>query len=178
MSGTLLIQHRQTLAEMLGESRLARVLARVPSDARTEYVELTPLGWARVSTAEAVFQAAADELGRDMAELHEEVARVTVERTLRTLWRLLLRFTSDDALIARTPRFYARTFERGTLVVRLVTPGRAEIHVDGWPDIPEFSLRGLRIGIETVLKLAGRRGVLVQSEHRHDGAWFVASWDA
>jgi len=177
MAGTIVLEHRRLLQERLGPQKLARVLAKLPADVRDEYLGLTSLGWARVSTAEAVFRAAADELGRDVAELHEEVSRASVERTLRTVWRLLLRFTSDEALVLRTPRIYARSFQRGALLPAIVAPGRAEIRVDGWPDMPEFSTRGLRIGIETVLVLAGRRGVRVDAERRPDGPCFLARWD-
>ena len=176
MSGALVLEHRRILAELCGPARFEQVLVRLPADARREYDEITPVAWPRVSTAEAVVRAAAAELGRDFVELHEHLARTGVEKTLTTLWRLLLRFTSDDALVARTPRIYARALNRGELVPRITGIGRAEIRIAGWPDIPEFSSRGIRIAIETVLRLAGRTDVRIDEELRHDGRAFLASW--
>jgi hypothetical protein len=176
MSGTLVLEHRRILEALCGAERFARVLEGLEPEVRREYDEISPVSWPRVATAEAVMTAAARALGREVAELHEHVSRTAVERTLTTLWRLLLRFTSDDALVARTPRIYARAMNRGELVPRVVSPGHAEIRVVGWPDIPDFSVRGLRIGIETTLRLASRDGVEVTAERQDDGPLFVARW--
>ncbi|MDQ3035134.1 MAG: hypothetical protein M3Y87_22195 [Myxococcota bacterium] len=176
MSGALVLAHRGVLVEICGEARFDRALARLPADVRREYAEISPVSWPRVEVAEAVVGAAAAELGRDLASLHEEISRASVERTLTTLWRLLLRFTSDEALVARTPRIYARALDRGELVPRIVAPGRAEIRVVGWPDIPEFSMRGVGIAIESVLRLSHRHDVRVISERTDEGPRFLATW--
>lgn len=176
MSGALVLEHRRMLSDILGPERFARVLETLPADVRREYDEITPVTWPAVRTAELVMRLAAAELGRDFVELHEHVARSGVEKTLTTLWRLLLRFTSDEALVARTPRIYARALNRGELVPRIVAPGHAEIRIAGWPDIPDFSVRGVRIAIETVLRLAGREEVVVTAERRPDGPYFLARW--
>jgi 8-oxo-dGTP pyrophosphatase MutT (NUDIX family) len=176
MSGTLVLEHRRVLVEVCGEARWERVLARMTPEARREYDQITPMSWPTVAVAEAAMRAAAEELGRDVAALHEEISRASVERALTTLWRLLLRFTSDEALVARTPRIYARALNRGELVPRIVAPGRAEIRVVGWPDIPEFSLRGVRIAIESVLRLSHRHDVRVVTELTPEGPRFIATW--
>lgn len=178
MSGALVLEHRRQLLERCGHARFERALARLPADMRREYDEISTVSWPRVEVAEAIVRAAGDVLGRDSASLHEEISRASVERTLTTLWRLLLRFTSDEALVARTPRIYARALNRGELQPRMVAPGRAEIRVVGWPDIPEFSLRGVRIGIESVLRLSHRHDVRVVTEATPDGPRFVATWRA
>ncbi|WP_053232924.1 hypothetical protein [Sandaracinus amylolyticus] len=176
MSGALVLEHRRILQEICGPARFARALDRLPPDARREYDETSAVSWPRVTTAEHVMHAAAIELARDPVELHEQVSRTAVERTLTTLWRLLLRFTTDEALVARTPRIYARALNRGELVPLVVCPGRAEIRVVGWPDIPEFSTRGIRIAIESVLRLAGRDQVRVIAEPGAQGPIFHATW--
>lgn len=176
MSGALVLEHRRILQDLCGPARFVRVLERLDPEARREYEEITPVAWPRVSTAEAVVRASAAELGRDFVELHEHLARTGVEKTLTTLWRLLLRFTTDEALVARTPRIYARALNRGELVPRITGAGRAEIRIAGWPDIPEFSSRGIRIAIETVLRLAGRSDVRIVEDVRSDGRAFLATW--
>jgi hypothetical protein len=176
MSGALVLEHRRILIELAGPGRFEKVLTRLAPDVRREYDEISALSWPRVSTAEAIVYATAAELGRDPIELHEQIARAGVERTLNGLWRLLLRFTTDEALVARTPRIYARALNRGELRPRVIGPGRAEIEVHDWPDIPEFSLRGLRVAIETVLRLAGREDVQVIAERSARGPVFRAAW--
>ena len=54
--------------------------------------------------------------------------------------------------------------------------GRAELALSDWPGVPEIAQRGLRVGVETVLRVAGRQNVRVTSEARPDGALFHASW--
>lgn len=176
MSGALVLEHRRIMQELCGQARFRRALDRLSPDVRREYDETSAVSWPRVSTAEHVVYAVAAELGRDPVDLHEEISRTAVERTLTTLWRLLLRFTSDDALVARTPRIYARALNRGELVPMVLGPGRARIRIAGWPDIPEFSARGVRIAIESVLRLAGREDVRVVAEPDQPEPTFSATW--
>jgi len=176
MSGTLVLEHRRILQEMCGPNDFERVLAALPADAREEYESIGVLGWLRVRTAEQVFDAAGRVLDRMPSELHTEVARRAVEHTLTKLWRFVLRLASDDALISRTPILFRKAFQRGRLEARIVAPGTAEVQVHDWVDMPEFSLRGLRIAIETVLSLAGRRGVRLKLQRNERGPMFVATW--
>jgi len=176
MSGTLVLEHRRILKEMCGPTDFERVLAALPRDVREEYENIAMLGWLRVRTAEQVFDAAGRVLDRIPADLHTEVARRSVEHTLTKLWRFVLRLASDDALISRTPIMYRKAFQRGRLEARVVAPGNAEVQVHDWPDMPEFSTRGLRIAIETVLSLAGRKGVRLKLSHNERGPMFTATW--
>jgi hypothetical protein len=52
---------------------------------------------------EAMLLAVAEQTGRDAERLQSESVRVSADKTLRTVWRVLLRFTSDDAIVSRTP---------------------------------------------------------------------------
>ncbi len=176
MSGALVMEHRRILAELCTQQGFERVIAELPADARERYLEASPLTWLSIDTAERVFVLAARHLDRDVAELHESVSRRAVERTLTTLWRFVLRLASDEALIARSQRIYSRAFQTGTLEARIVEPGRAEIKVHGWPDMPEFSLRGFRIAIETVLVLAGRENVRLSLQRTRSGPEVHATW--
>jgi hypothetical protein len=95
---------------------------------------------------------------------------------MKTVWRALLRLTTDNALITRTPVIFSRSYNRGRLTASIPVPGRGEITLDEWPDAPEWPLRATRIGVETVLRLAGRKDVRVVAERRPQGAFFLATW--
>jgi hypothetical protein len=176
VSGALATNLRAVVTELLGEPAVRAALARVPPDARRDFEGVTSIGWIPIASLEAVFGELARGQGQTIAELHENVARISVERTLRTVWRVLLRLTTDAALISRTPVLFARAYNRGKLEARIPTPGRAEVTLSEWPNTPEWTLRATRIGIETVLRVAGRKNVRTVSERRPQGAAFAVTW--
>ena len=124
----------------------------------------------------ALYKAIGAESGRDYVHLHETVSRTAVERALKTIWRLFLRFTSDEALVARTPVIFTKAFPQGVLSPRIVSPGRAEIRVVSWPQMPEYAIRGTRVAVESVLRLAGRSNVKITVEPTHDGCIYHTTW--
>jgi len=97
---------------------------------------------------------------------------------MRTLWRVLLRFTSAEALITRTPILYARARNIGRLEARTVAPGLAELTLTEWPGASERSIRTLAVSVETILTIAGRRNVKVGWRLTVDGAAYRVSWRA
>lgn len=135
---------------------MARALAGLPQETADAYTSVTPVGWVPVRDVDAVTIAVAEASTRWTAErLTQESARIGVEQLLKGLWRVMLRFTSDEALVARTPLIYSKTFNVGHLESRISRPGSAELVHSGWPPIPDLQLLGLAGGIETVLRCAG-----------------------
>jgi hypothetical protein len=109
-------------------------------------------------------------------EFTTSMARTSIERTLHTLWRILLRFTSDEAIVTRTPVFFGRSFNVGTLATEIVGPGMARIRLTEWPEVPQLTMVGISVGIETVLSVAGRTQVRANMHRTADGAEFLATW--
>lgn len=178
VSAALLTDQIAILREQIGADVVARAMDSLPEAQRAELRALTSVGWIDVAIAKAIFVAAAHEAGRDVESVHRNAVRAGVEQTFKSLWRLILRLTTDNALVTRTPMIYSKTYDSGKLSSRIVAPGRAEIVLEGWPGADELSLRGLAVGIETTLIVAGRKGVRVNFDRRSDGALFVASWRA
>ena len=175
-SGALFIDQLDVLREVVGKDTVDGALRNLPPATRDELAQVLPMTWMRTQLAEDVFNAIADAAGRERFGLHAQIVRMGVERTLKTLWRLILRFTTDAALVQRTPLIYSKTFDRGELTSRIAAPGRSELTLEGWPDISEMQIRGLAMGIETVLKVAGRKDVRMTWDRTSEGAFFVASW--
>jgi hypothetical protein len=134
------------------------------------------VSWIRVSTADAALSAVAREAGRDPLRFQAEVARVGVEKTLGTVWRVLLRLVTDEALVKRTPLLHSKTYDTGRMTARIAQPGRAEIALDDWPEVPEIDIIAIAAGVEAVLRAAGRREVRVRHERTRSGAFYVATW--
>lgn len=176
ISGAVLLDQHRVMEAIVGKGVVADAMKRLAEEQRREYQSLIPVSWCSITTANAVIVAVAAEAGRTPSALQAAIVRTGVERTLRSLWRILLRFTSDDALIARTPLLYSKTYDRGELRGRMAYPGRAEIDLLGWPGVPQLDVEGLATGIETVLRVAGRKEVKVNWDRREDGVFFVATW--
>src|SRR5687767_7277518 len=101
LSGALAANLRSVVTTLAGEDSVRAALARVPESVRRDFESITGVGWIPITSMEAVFAEIALQRGQTLAELHEQVARIAVEQTLRTVWRLLLRLTTDNALISR-----------------------------------------------------------------------------
>lgn len=177
-NGALIAKEREQMERLVGAATVHAALRRVPPSVRLSYEGLTALTRIPTDDVEAVYYAIAEEAGRDPLELHREVVRHAVEDALRTMWRLLLRFTSDDAIIRRTPLFFARGLSRGALSARMTGRGEAEIRLTGWPGVSVMQLNGISAAIEAELLCAGRRQVRVDAQRTLDGGRFEARWDA
>ena len=176
VSGTTFCAHRDEIESEHGRPALLRAVARLQPAQREHVMSALPVSWVLVSTQQALYEALALETGRPAEQLHVEMVRRSTERTVRTLWRVLLRLTSDDALVSRAPVLFKKSYRQGAMDAEQLAPGRVRLTVSGWPNMPAISLRGLRVGIETILILAGRRDVRVKSEASADGARLDASW--
>jgi len=176
VSGVNVLGQRAALEQLVGEEAFKAALDKLPASFRATYDTVTPLSWVPIPILETMLLTVAEHTGRDPQSLQAESVRMSVERTLRTVWRVLLRFTSDDALVSRTPVFYNKTFNRGALATKIVTPGCAEIVLTGWPEVPSLQLLALGVGIEGVLYAAGRRELRSSCERTADGARYTVSW--
>jgi hypothetical protein len=175
-SGALFLDQLEVMREVVGKDVVEEALRTLPPKTREEFAQVMPMSWMRVALAEEVVHSIAKAAGRDPLQLHSQVVRIGVEKTFRTLWRLILRFTTDAALVQRTPLIYSKTFDRGELISKMAAPGRSELHLRGWPDISEMQIRGLAMGIESVLRVAGRQDVKVSWDRTSEGAFMVARW--
>ncbi len=176
LSGAFVVAHRAMLRERYGELPLREALQSLPREWRLSISEAKGTSWVPVAVVDAFYRAMAARLSRDVESLHVEIAEIVSERMIRTVWRILLQLTTDAQLVAQVPVFYARTWNRGLLTAKSTGRGRATATLTGWPGVPEFTLRGVRIAIVRALQLAGRRSPSVESRPTADGAQFDAAW--
>lgn len=161
---------------MVGAEVLRESLASLPESQRSELEEVLPIAWVRLSSYNALLVEVARRTGRELLVMDAEAMRRGTERTFSTLWRVLLRFTTDHALIARTPTLYAKGFDTGTLTASVPERGRAVLELTGFPTITDVDLQGVRITIETVLRLAGRREVRGSHQRTPTGGVFTLTF--
>ena len=173
VSGTVIRANRKAFGTILGESVVQRVFQGDPLHAFWDRV--TGLEWLELGQVERSVRALASSVGREPIGLNVEATRLGTEDSFRTIWRVLLRFTSDDALVARSATLYGRAFNTGSLAYEPITAGRADLRVVGWDDPPPLHMHGLASGIETMLKLAGRPDARVRYEVEGRQAVFRAT---
>jgi hypothetical protein len=178
VAGTTVLETRRVLEEMLGAPTVEAALAKLPVADRARYDETLPVSWVPTRILDEFTLELANLTGRTAENITVSAARMSVERSFRTVWRMLLRVTTDEMLVTKTPSFYARSFNVGSLTSKIPRPGIAELVLHGWPDVSDLQILGLGAGVEATLKVAGRQGVRMQTKRTFDGAQLTASWRA
>lgn len=154
--GAVLLEQRKVLEELAGREVVARVVARLPRDRREEYDGLGFLSWCRHSTATEVVVEVGREIGKLPEAFQAEVVRAGVERTFGGVWKVLLKLSSDDALIKRSALLYSKACDRGRMTAASLAPGHVKLTLSEWPDIPDLGAIALAAGIEAVLNVVDR----------------------
>jgi len=175
-SGISVLDLRAALEEIVGKDVVIRGLASLPAETRGEFVDITALSWVPLATITRVVDAIAIAGQKNPERLIDEAVKRAVERTFKTVWRVMLRFTTDAALIARTPVVYSMSRNIGRLTSRMISPGKSEVTLSDWAGVSARHVRTLGISIATVVTLAGRKEVGVVSTPTADGAVFTLTW--
>jgi hypothetical protein len=124
------------------------------------------LSWCRHTTATEVVVRVGAALGKRPEAFQAEVVRAGVERLFSGIWKVLLKFSSDEALIKRSALLYSKACDRGTMSAESLSPGHVKLTLSEWPEIPDLAIIALAAGIESVLHVVGRRAVIT---HRREG---------
>jgi len=175
--GTGVLAMRTFFEKALGKHVVMEALASMSREGR-EAIELAgPLSWVPLEHVGGFNDAVARAARIDPDPLFERAVRHSTEQNFATVWRVLLRFTTDEALIARTPTMYARARNVGKLEVRSVGKGVAKIELRDFPSVTERNVRGLGISIETVMRMAGRKNARMVGKRVRGGADYDVTWD-
>ena len=175
--GAIITQTRAVLIEVVGPEAYAAALANLPEADAALYAHANALEWVPVRVVEAVANACGEVVGRDPMTLNDEVSRLGTRRAFGTVWRAFLRFTSDDALMARGPTLFGKTYNRGRVRLEFSGKGTALVHLE-WPNAPELVVRTLGVAIEELLAAGGRERVRVAVERLPRGASYRCAWTA
>jgi hypothetical protein len=176
LAGQAVLDTRWAFEQVLGCDGVLRALSTLPEDVRSDYERATPIAWIPYATMRAVHDAFAREAREPIEALLDRTVPLALERSFKTVWRLLLRFTNDEALIARAPLLYQRTRSRGTMTARIERPGVGLCELSGWASIPARDIHALTVSIRSFLELAGRQGVTVVGERTSGGGRFRVTW--
>jgi hypothetical protein len=176
VSGTIACSIRELMRERLQPAGFEQMLTLLPETTRQTFVALTPVAWMPVHEVNLAYEAMASLSKVPVEQLAAELARESTRRTLHTVWRVLLRFTTDEALAMRAPILYAKTFDTGQATSVFERGKRARVNVTGFRDMPMLSVLTLGVGIETVFVIAGRPEARVQSTRKEAGVEYLVTW--
>jgi hypothetical protein len=176
LSGISVRDTIRMIEEMVGADIVRQALSHLPAEDRQQFEQATAVSWIPMSLVGAVVDEIARLAHQDAELLLDEAVRRAVHYTFKTAWRMLLKLTSDEALIARTPIIYAKSRNIGHLKAALKGHGRAELTLSEWPAVSDRHIRTIGIAIQTVLELAGRRNVRIQGQRTLHGAHYVLTW--
>lgn len=175
-SGATLLAVRHALERLVGADVVALAVASLPRDVSDEFDTMTPLSWVRLTALSRVVDAASRLSGWDAERLYDTATRQGVEESFRTLWKVLLHFTSDEALLARVPLIYAKSRNVGALSAHASAPDRAVMRVAGWPGMDDRAMRSIGISLQATLEFVGRRSVRGSWTRTADGAIYQFRW--
>ena len=178
IAGTTVLETRKVFEEMVGAPMVAAAVARLPEADRRLYVEALPISWTppRITDQLTIEISRLD--GRSAENLAIASARLSVERSLRTVWRMLLRVTTDEMLVTRTPTIFGRSYNCGLLVSRIARPGVADVALKQWPEVSDLQIVAIGAGIEAALRVAGRQNLRMTWKRMLDGAQWAITWRA
>jgi hypothetical protein len=164
------------IEQIVGADLFHQAMGRLPDDARAQFEQALAVSWIPMTLVGSVVDEIAALAERDPELLLDEAVRRAVHHTFKTAWRMLLRITTDEALVARTPIIYAKARNVGHLEATVKCPGRAELTLTQWPMVSDRHIRTIGVSIQTVLEIAGRKNVRIRSQRTVHGAYYVLTW--
>jgi hypothetical protein len=176
ISGISALDCFAVLEQLVGSSAFARGREELPPEMLRELESINAVSWVSNETVNRLVDEVARAAARDPEELIDKAVRISAERMFKTVWRILLRMTSDEALIKRTPLIYARSRNTGQLSSRLVAPQHSEVQLSGWPEVSDRTLRTIGVGIQCVVELAGRHDVRMSHARTATGGRYDIYW--
>ncbi len=177
ISGAMVHSHIMALQRRLTAAGYERRFQELSKEDQEHLRLVTALSWVRIDALERLYTLLAVDARLTVAQLHTEIASEVVGRTVTSIWKAILRVANDDMLMSRAPAIFKRAYQQGAVTINRSSPGMAELKVAAWPDISEFALRGMRVGIESTLRAAGRKNPRGAATRTRDGALIRFDWD-
>lgn len=176
VSGVVVGAQLNELRQRFGAEVVEAVLGKLaPADA-DELRSVSAISYVPIPALEAFYEQAAARVGTTVEVLHSDTAARVTGRTLTSIWRALLHIASDEMLVARSPAVFKKAYPQGRLEVLQAGTGFAEVKVCDWAHMSEFAVRGLRVGIESVLRAGGRHAPKGTARRTSDGAHLRFVW--
>lgn len=174
--GLLVRSQRRAMEAMAGLDAVQRAIDALPPAERSAYEEASALSWVPQTAVRGVTRSVAGRLGLTGEQLAAKIVRASVREACSGPWNVLLRLSSDEALIARVASLFARAFDGGRIEATKVDEG-VELVLRGWPDADRMDLVSLEVGVEATLSSVGRNAS-IETHRTPEGARMLVRMDA
>jgi hypothetical protein len=176
VSAVSMMHFKDAVETLFGANVVRGGLERMAPARRQHLETMTGVGWIPVDTLACAVDAWAEEARVSPEELTVRGVRYATRHSFATVWRVLLHFTTDAALIARTPMIYSRSRNAGLLTAEMRQPRDARLVLSRWRDTTDRQLLSLAVAFETILELTGRAHARCGFKRTHDGGVFQLRW--
>ena len=176
VSGLSMMNFRDAVSRQFGPSLAARGLERLDPTKRQQLETMTAVDWIPVETLASAVDAWADEANVSPEELTIRGVRESTRQSFATVWSVLLRLTTDEALVTRTNLIYARSRNVGKLTSELRGPRSARLVRTEWRNPTDRQHLSLAVAFETVMELTGRYHARCTFKRTSDGGIFQLQW--
>jgi stage V sporulation protein SpoVS len=176
LSGALYLRTERVFRQVVGDGAVDQAFASLSSEHQQILESAVPAAWIPVAVIDVFYEAIARCAGQDLNSFYPEVVQLGITQALRSVWKVLMRLTTDRALLSRTPIIYARGHSVGRIQTTIDAPGKATVVLSGWPGVPELRRVGVGANIQAVMDVAGRKGVSVRYDRTVDGAVYHVRW--
>lgn len=176
VAGGTLHGFAEALGELYGRPMVEAGLARLPLEERIQVEQAKAQLWVPIGILGRAVDAWAIASGVSDEELTVRGVRLSTRNTVNHLFRVLLRVTTDEALIARTQALYSRVRNVGTLSAQVRGPQSARLTLTGWRNGTDRQLLSFVVAVETLLELTGRPHARSKVRRTSDGGVMDLSW--
>jgi hypothetical protein len=176
IASTSVLHFIDAVSSTHGSEVVAAAFERLAPAVRAEIESLAPLAWTKAQTMAELVEALAECAGVTPEALVDQCVRVATRTSFNTVWRILIKLTTAEALVARTPMIYAKSRNVGVLTVVSSGDGEARLELGGYPEVSERQLLALAVSIETILDMTGRRRAQCRWAKSADGGTFSLTW--
>ena len=159
-SAAVFIAQREYWFDRFGEDRVHACLATLgPVGDELRYA--TAVGWVPFDAVKRAYEALSEATGEPVPALHVATVRASIQRTMKRIWRVFLRFVDDDSMTDRIPTLVRKGYDRGS--VRTESgEGHGRLFISDFPGIDDFVVRGLCAATEEMRRTAGRKEPVVR----------------
>ncbi len=154
--GMLVLSQRRLIERKLGHEAVQAGLRELTEAERVEYDNATILSWVPQNAVRTFTRAAAESAGMDPSTLVHDVVRESVEFVCRGPWKVMLKLTSDEALLRRSAMLFSRSFDQGELRISRISANQYRMAVSNWPEAEELDFISLEAGVRAILGVVQR----------------------
>jgi hypothetical protein len=155
------------------------LLAELTADEADLYANALAVSWIDVAKAARVYDVAARAIYPKSAEPLVDLGRDMARADLTGIYKVLLRVATIPMVVERTARLWSTYHRRGTArIVREGDAKRADLVIDGYPDLPEAIRVNISGYVQGVLDLTGSKNPQVSHIGGSPDAWrWHVTWE-